>query len=94
MTIVISKREQFAALKAIGVRKSSVIAIATGQGIVIGTLGGLVGVALALPSARLFNRLITELVGFDGLVQVETTFLLGGFVLAVCIGTLSAAIAA
>lgn len=92
--LIYQQREQFAALKAIGVRQSSVILLATGQGIILGTFGGIVGVLLALPSARLLNRVITEIVGFEGLVQVETVFLLGGFALAVCIGTLSAAIAA
>lgn len=49
---------------------------------------------LALPNARALNRVITDVVGFEGLVQIEQTFLLGGFALAVCIGALSAAIAA
>jgi putative ABC transport system permease protein len=92
--LVYQQREQFAALKAIGIRQSSIVGVAAGQGIVLGLLGGLVGVGLSIPAARLLNRLITAIVGFEGLVQLETRFLLGGFVLAVCIGTLSAAIAA
>ena len=92
--LIYQQREQFAALKAIGVRQSSVIGIATGQGIILGTLGGIVGILLAPPSARVLNRVIAEVVGFEGLVRIEPIFLGGGFVLAVCIGTLSAAIAA
>lgn len=92
--LVYQQREQFAALKAIGLRRSSIVGIAAGQGIVLGVLGGIGGVLLAIPAARLFNRLIAALVGFDGLVQLEPRFLVGGFVLAVCIGTLSAAVAA
>jgi putative ABC transport system permease protein len=92
--LVYQQREQFAALKAIGIRRSSIVGIATGQGIVLGVLGGALGVLLAVPAARLLNRLITEIVGFDGLVQLQPRFFVGGFVLAVGIGTVSAAIAA
>jgi putative ABC transport system permease protein len=92
--LVYQQREQFAALKAIGIRQSSIVGIATGQGIVLGTLGGILGVLLAVPSARLLDGLIAATVGFDGLVRIEPRFLIGGFALAVCIGTLSAATAA
>jgi putative ABC transport system permease protein len=92
--LVYQQREQFAALKAIGIRKTSIIGIATSQGIVLGSIGGLVGVILSVPTARLLNRLIVEIVGFDGLVQLQLRFLVGGFILAVVIGTLSAATAA
>jgi putative ABC transport system permease protein len=92
--LVYQQREQFAALKAIGVRQSSIIFIATAQGIVLGIFGGIVGVILAIPTARLLNRVITEIVGFEKLVQIEPRFLLGGFVLAVGIGILSSGIAA
>lgn len=92
--LVYQQRTQFAALKAVGIRSSSIVGLAAGQGIVLGLFGGSVGVGLAFPAAWLLNRVITAIVGFEGLVQLETRFLLGGFVLAVVIGTLSAAIAA
>lgn len=92
--LVYQQRTQFAALKAIGIRRVSIVGIAAGQGIVLGVLGGLVGVLVAIPAATLLNRVIAELVGFEGLVQIETQFLIGGFALAVCIGTLSASVAA
>lgn len=92
--LVYQQREQFAALKAIGVRQASIVGIATGQGIVLGLLGGVVGVSLAVPTARVLNWLMAEIVGFEGLVQLQPQFLAGGFALAVCIGTLSAATAA
>lgn len=92
--LVYQQREQFAALKAIGIRRSSIVGIAAGQGIVLGLTGGVVGVMLAIPGAYLLNQVVTAIVGFEELVQLESTFLLGGFALAVCIGTLSATIAA
>jgi putative ABC transport system permease protein len=92
--LVYQQREQFAALKAIGIRQTSIIGVATGQGIVLGFLGGLVGVGVSVPAARLLNRLMAALVGFEGLVQLQPRFLVGGFVIALGIGTLSAATAA
>lgn len=92
--LVYQQRAQFAALKAIGIRQSSIVGIATGQGVALGIIGGTVGTALAVPAARGLNRLIAAIVGFEGLVQLEMRFLLGGFIIAVGIGTLSAAIAA
>ncbi|RQH02676.1 FtsX-like permease family protein [Natrarchaeobius oligotrophus] len=90
--VVYQQRRAFAVLRAQGISATLLIASVVGQGIAIGTLGGALGVALSSPSAHLLDRLASAVVGFDGLVQLSPTILAGGFLIAVGIGTLSAAL--
>lgn len=92
--LIHQQREQFAALKAIGMRQSSIVGLAATQGVLIGFFGGVVGVGLSLPISWVLNDLIERIVGFEGLVQVSPQLLAGGFALAVVIGTAGAVVAA
>lgn len=91
--VVYQQREEFAALKAQGISTGLLVTTVIGQGIIIGGIGGGVGLALTPLSVDLLNRLAHAVVGFDGLVQTLPEIYIGGFLIAVCIGTLSAALA-
>jgi putative ABC transport system permease protein len=92
--IVYQQRETLAAVKAIGVSSSTVVGLLAGHGFAIGILGGLLGAAITPAAAAGLNRIAFELTGFDGLVVVETDIILGGFVVAVVMGTAAASISA
>ncbi|NGM70759.1 ABC transporter permease [Natronolimnobius sp. AArcel1] len=91
--VVFQQREAFAALTAQGVSSSLLIGSVLGQGLAIGLAGGLLGVSLTPPAVDLLNRIAAAVVGFDGLVQTSTEILLGGFVIAITVGTIAAVIA-
>lgn len=88
------QRHEFAALRAIGVSRSTIATIAATQGVGYGLVGGLVGVALTPVVASLLDRLAAELTGFEGLVQVTPTILALGFGLSVVISLLAGTYAA
>lgn len=92
--VVYQQRPTLAALQAVGLSQSTLITIIAGQGLLLGIIGGLVGVGLTIPAAEGLNRLAAALVGFDGLVQVSTRILIGGFGIATVVGTISAAVVA
>ena len=92
--LIYQQREQFAAVKAFGMRQSSIVALAATQGVLIGVFGGLVGVVFSLPVAFVLNDVIERIIGFEGLVQISPTLLAGGFAIAIVIGTAGAAVAA
>ncbi len=89
---VYQQRRTLAAVRATGVSARTLVGIVAGQGVIIGALGGLVGVALTPPLARVLNALAYQVVGFEGLVRVPPWALLAGGALALVIGTLSAAV--
>ncbi len=91
--VVHQQRRTVAALRAIGLSPRLLLVTVAGQGLVIGTVGGLIGVALTPPAASLLNHLGAAVVGFDGLVQTEPWVLAGGFSIAVGIGTLGSIVA-
>ena len=92
--LIYQQREEFAALKATGVKTGSIVGLAATQGVLLGVLGGLVGVGLSVPTAWVLNDVIERIVGFEGLVQLSPTLLGGGFAVALVIGTAGAALAA
>ena len=92
--IVYQQRSTLAALQAVGLSQWTLITLISGQGLVLGICGGLVGVGLTLPAANVLNQLGAMLVGFEGLVQVPTNVLIVGFAIATIVGTLSAAVVA
>ncbi|WP_207589697.1 ABC transporter permease [Halomontanus rarus] len=91
--VVYQQRQEFAALKAQGISASTLVVTVIGQGVIIGTLGGVIAVALTGPMVDLLNRLAAIVVGFDGLVQTAEPIYLGGLAIAIGIGTVAAAIA-
>ena len=91
--IVYQQRREFAIMSAQGISPSIVIMAVITEGLAIGTLGGLIGIAVTPPSVAVLNAVAERLVGFDGLVQTMDALYLGGFAMAVGIGTLAAAVA-
>lgn len=92
--VVYQQRPTLAALQAVGLSRSTLVRLIAGQGLVLGVIGGILGVGLTIPAAEALNRLGAALVGFDGLVQVSTRILIGGFGIATVVGTISAAVVA
>ncbi|WIV68850.1 ABC transporter permease [Natrialbaceae archaeon AArc-T1-2] len=91
--VVYQQRSELAALKAQGVSSSLLVAAVLGQGTAIGLIGGGLGVALTPPAVSALNRLAAAVVGFDGLVQTVDLLFVGGLAIAICIGTVAAAVA-
>lgn len=91
--VVYQQRRELAALRAQGISSTLLVLTVVGQGIAIGVIGGALGVALTGPGVDALNRLAATVVGFDGLVQTADPIYVGGFAIAVCIGTAAAAIA-
>jgi len=89
---VYQQRRTLAAVRATGVSARTLVGIVAGQGVIIGALGGVLGVALTPPLAAALNTVAYEIVGFEGLVRVPSWALLAGAALALGIGTLSAAV--
>jgi len=92
--VVYQQRETLAALQATGMSQSTLIGLISGQGFMLGVVGGLLGVGLTPPLAEVLNQIAERLVGFEGLVQVPTQMLFVGFGIATVVGTVSAAIVA
>lgn len=92
--VVYQQRSTLAALQAVGMPKSTLITIVSGQGLALGIVGGIFGVGLTFPAAKILNRIGQILVGFEGLVQVPDEVLVIGFGIATIVGTLSAGIVA
>jgi putative ABC transport system permease protein len=92
--VVYQQRSTLAALQAVGLSQWTLITLISGQGLLLGVCGGLIGVGLTLPAANVLNQLGAMLVGFEGLVQVPTRVLIVGFAIATIVGTLSAAVVA
>ncbi len=91
--VVFQQRREFAALQAQGISPPLLIATVVGQGLTIGLLGGLVGVSLTQPAVSILNQALSSVVGFEGLVQTADMIYIGGFTIAVVIGTIAAALA-
>ncbi|WP_265111020.1 ABC transporter permease [Halosolutus halophilus] len=91
--VVFQQRREFAALRAQGISAPLLIATVIGQGLTIGLLGGLVGLALTPPGIGVLNQLAAAVVGFDDLVRTADFIYASGITIAVVIGTIAAAIA-
>lgn len=92
--VVYQQRSTLAALQAVGLSDTTVMSLISGQGLLLGMVGGVIGVGLTLPAANILNQIGAMLVGFEGLVQVPNKILVVGFGIATVVGTLSAAIVA
>jgi len=90
--IVYQQRREFAIMSAQGISPSIVVMAVVIEGLAIGVLGGLAGLALTPPSVTLLNAVAERIVGFEGLVQTMEIIYLGSFAMAVGVGTLAAAI--
>ncbi|SEV80538.1 ABC transporter permease [Natrinema salifodinae] len=84
------QRDELAALRAVGLSRRVLAGTIGAQGLVIGLVGGLIGVA-ATPLAVLgLNRFSASMLGFERLLQTTPEIYLGGFALAILVGTIVA----
>ncbi|MFC4543506.1 ABC transporter permease [Halosolutus amylolyticus] len=88
--VTAQQREQLAALRAIGLSRPLLAGTIGVQGLFVGVLGGLVGIAATPPIAAGLNRLAASVVGFDRLLRTSHEVYAVGFLLAVGVGTLVA----
>ncbi len=88
--VAYQQRDELAALRAIGLSRWVLAGTIGAQGLVIGLLGGLVGLAATPLLAAGFNRLAGALVGFDSLLQTPVEVYLAGFALALVLGSVVA----
>jgi putative ABC transport system permease protein len=91
--IVYQQRREFAIMKAQGISTSIVLLAVMAQGLVIGLVGGVIGIALTPVGVRVLNAIAERLVGFEGLVQTMDVIYIGSFGMAVGIGVLAAVLA-
>lgn len=83
VSVVYQQRQEFAALKALGSRTSTLIGVMVVQAFVLGILGGVVGVAATLPLVELLNVAANTIVGFEGVVRTPRWMLGAGIAIAV-----------
>lgn len=91
--VVHQLRPQIAALRAIGLDQSTLVAMVAAQGLLLGFAGGALGLAATPVAVRGLNVVAEAVVGFESLLSTPPVVYLGGFVLAVGIGTVAAAVA-
>ncbi|ELY86672.1 ABC transporter permease [Natrinema altunense] len=87
------QREQLAALRAIGLSRRVLAGTIGAQGLVIGLVGGIVGLAATPLAVRGLNRFSASVLGFESLLQTPLEVYLGGFALALVVGTVVAIVA-
>lgn len=88
--VAAQQREQLAALRAIGLSRWLLAGTIGTQGLVIGLLGGLAGLAATPLLAAGLNQLVASLVSFDRLLRTPLEVYAVGFAVAVVVGTLVA----
>lgn len=83
MSLIYQQRKSFSMLTALGAPITTPIGIAIVQALVVGTIGGLLGVAVTVPAVEGLDRLAEAITGFEGVAQTRPDILLGGFTLAI-----------
>lgn len=87
---VSQQRTELATLRALGLRPRVLAGLIGSQGLILGTVGGLLGLAATPLCVAVLNRVIARLVGFDSLLATPPALYLAGATIAVGIGTASA----
>jgi putative ABC transport system permease protein len=87
------QREQLAALRAIGLSRPLLAGTIGAQGLATGLLGGLVGLAATPLAVLVLNRFAASVLGFERLLRTTADVYLGGFALALVVGTVVAIVA-
>lgn len=90
--VAYQQRDELAALRAIGLSRWVLAGTIGTQGLLIGVAGGVVGLAATPPLATGLNRLASSISGFDELLRTPPEVYVAGFVLAVGVGTVVAAV--
>jgi putative ABC transport system permease protein len=94
LLFVSQHRRELATLSALGLSSGTVTTLVVSQGLVLGILGLVSGVVLTYPLARLLNMLAEWVVGYEGLVTVDSRVFVVGAVIAIGIGGLASLVAA
>ncbi len=90
--VAYQQRDELAALRAVGLSRRVLAGTIGVQGLLIGLVGGVVGVAATPPIAAALNRFATSVVGFERLLQTPLEVYVAGFALALCVGTVVAVV--
>lgn len=90
LSFVYQQRERFAALQALGMSRSSLVTVVVVNTLLVGLLGSLAGIALAVPSTWAINWVAATLSGFENVVSLSQPILAGGLVAAMGVSLLSA----
>lgn len=85
LSFVIQYRRVFGALKAVGTSWSSLLIFITVHMLGIGLLGGLIGIALAVPGVWAINYVVQLVTGFQQLVSISQPVLIGGLGIAISV---------
>lgn len=91
--VAYQQRDELAALRAVGLSRRLLAGTIGAQGLVIGVLGGVAGVAATRPIALGLNRLASSVVGIDRLLRTPPEIYAAGFALAIGVGTVVAVVA-
>jgi putative ABC transport system permease protein len=91
--LVAQELPALAALRALGLSRTTIATMVAAQGIYYGLAGAIVGIALTYPAAAVLNLVARSLVGFTGLVRVTPRVLAAGVAIAIVTGLLSAIVA-
>ncbi|QSW98819.1 ABC transporter permease [Haloterrigena alkaliphila] len=90
--VAYQQRDELAALRAIGLSRWVLAGIIGVQGLLIGIVGGLVGLAATPALATGLNRLAGSVAGFDSLLRTPTEVYVAGLALAIFVGTVVAVV--
>lgn len=88
-SLVYQRRDRLAALKAFGWRTRTLVGVTTTKSLGIGIAGSTLALVLTYPGVVVVNWVATTTTGFDGLVRLSPTVLIGGFALGVLISLTS-----
>jgi putative ABC transport system permease protein len=88
------QKQVLAALQAIGISRTTLVALVGTQGVVLGLAGGTLGLAATPAAVWLLNRVTERLVGFESLLRTPEWVYGLGIVIALVIGSISAMVAA
>jgi putative ABC transport system permease protein len=94
LSVVAQQRRTFAALKALGLSTGTLAGIITVQALMLGVVGGMVGLLVAVPAVQGLNAVVSRVVGFEGVVSVVPWVFAAGFGLAVVMAIVAAVAAA
>lgn len=90
--VAYQQRDELAALRAIGLSRRILAGTIGMQGLIIGLLGGLVGIAATPLCTRGLNYFAANVLGFEQLLQTSLEVYAVGIGLAVCVGTVVAVV--
>ncbi len=92
--VVYQQRRELAAIRAVGVRRTTLVLSIVVQGVAISVTGVLLGLAATPLLAGSINSVINDIVGFAELIKLPLWVIATGTSMGLCIGVLGAIVAA